>query len=222
MNSAFQPLPVSALATFLISVAINYFLGKDTGKKDPMSIAPPGYFFAIWGVIYLLFLGLLIFLCFYGRLPDECFYYLIAISALNATWIVFSWSDLSFRLPMMLVILLALVASCGALWLSIPRLAFDSDVSYIVAKNIVSFYWGWVTAASVLNLCLVLKYNFGVGDLGLLRTFWIVAPIWGVIMFVLMAKRGLGEIGYIGFLLSFGWAIIGVIKSKDKVHAPLY
>ena len=49
------PIRIASILGFAAAVAINYFIGRDTGanaEKYSLYVTPPGFFFTIWAVIY--------------------------------------------------------------------------------------------------------------------------------------------------------------------------
>jgi hypothetical protein len=163
MEKRIQPLMV-ALAT-VGTVIFNYFAATGTlggvatnvvSDRHPTVITPAGYAFAIWSLIYL---GMIAF-SIYQLLPSKFEFFAkirrayIVSCVLNCTWLYF-WSQgeialCSFILFLLMVTLayinrkLATTATAGEYWLG---------------KAPFGIYFGWVTAASLLNLMIALTAN---------------------------------------------------------------
>jgi hypothetical protein len=133
-------------------------LGTDTAEvsaKYPTLLTPAGYAFSIWSLIYV---GLIAF-SIYQLLPSNLtrfravrsFY--IFSCALNCAWLYFWHRD---QIVICFVIILALAA---LLILICYQLRDPESIRDIwAAKEPFGLYAGWVTAAMLVNLTIMLKY----------------------------------------------------------------
>ena len=46
------PVRIASISLFLLTVAMNYFIGIKNQDNYRLYVTPPGVFFAIWGLIY--------------------------------------------------------------------------------------------------------------------------------------------------------------------------
>ena len=151
---------VATLATigfnFLAAAGfINGTTPEEISNKYLTSVTPAGYAFAIWSLIYA---GLIAFSIF-QLLPAQIakfkristFY--IVSCVLNCAWIYFWHHE-------QIVVCFLLIASLAFVLFLICR-AFkktDSLGDYWLAKAPFSIYFGWITAASLVNFAILLTY----------------------------------------------------------------
>jgi hypothetical protein len=138
--------------------ASGYLGGIETGAvsdKYPTRITPAGYAFAIWSLIYV---GLICFTV-YQALPKnlEKFSHLrrvyILSCAANCAWLYF-WHQ-----EMIVVCVAVIFLLLGTLAFINVKLKTTENVSdFWFAKFPFGLYFGWVTAATILNAALALVY----------------------------------------------------------------
>ena len=162
MNDKLQPILV--LAATVGMIVFNYLAatgilgGVETGvisDRYPTFITPAGYAFAIWSLIYA---GCLAF-SIYQILPAnrDRFralrrVYIISCVA-NCAWLYF-WSR-----EMMVVclgVILALLVTLG--YINIKLQKTEGAGEFWLAKFPFGLYFGWVTAATILNATIALVY----------------------------------------------------------------
>lgn len=134
---------------------INGVTPEMVANKYPTLVTPAGYAFTIWILIYL---GLIAF-SLYQLLPanDERFrsirsFYILSC-ALNTGWIYMWHSD---QIALCFVIILFLWVSLFAINLSLRQTKRLSE--YWLAKAPFGIYFGWVTAATIVNFAVLLVY----------------------------------------------------------------
>jgi hypothetical protein len=134
-------------------------LGSDTAAisaKYPTLLTPAGYAFSIWSLIYL---GLIAF-SIYQILPANLsrfrairsFY--IGSCALNCAWLYFWHRD---QIAVCFVVMVALWATLAIICYQLrdPEALRDTWI----AKAPFGLYFGWVTAAMLVNLSIMLKFQ---------------------------------------------------------------
>ena len=133
-------------------------LGSDTGAisdKYPTSLTPAGYAFSIWSLIYL---GLIVFSVYQllsanlRRFRGVRSFYIFSC-ALNCAWLYFWHRE---QIVICFVIIFAL-----AITLLLICYHFRNTVSLKdtwVAKAPFGIYFGWVTAATLVNFTIALKF----------------------------------------------------------------
>ena len=132
--------------------------GIDTGAvsdKYPTHITPAGYAFAIWSLIYL---GMIAF-SIYQALPSQAArfrglrrIYIISCVA-NCAWL-YVWSQ--ELIVLCLGIIIVLLVSVGII--NVKLRETESLGEYWLAKVPFGIYFGWVTAATILNATIALVY----------------------------------------------------------------
>lgn len=149
--------------TFIVTLYLNYLYGSGAGGRKSVGeisnqfdvlITPAGYAFSIWGLIYLLLTGFIIYqwVVFFKDNKDgdleKTSIWLGLSNIFNALWIVV-WTNEQL-LPSVFVIFLLLVSL-----LKLGKnlgLGKDSESSRIFVQWPIGIYIGWIIVASVVNL----------------------------------------------------------------------
>ncbi len=189
------------------------FNGKTVGavsEKYNTLIAPAGYAFAIWGVIYILLIMFVGFQWYsnYKKKKDEeiqqtGIWFSIANLA-NGLWII-AWLNEALFISVLLILLLliSLIILTVQLRLEIPK----------APKRIVAFVWwpiavylGWIIVASVSNIAVYLV-NIGWNGGFLSENAWTILMILiaTLIYIWLVISRNLRETATVGI-----WAFIAI------------
>ena len=169
MNDRLKPILVIVATVGVIIfnylAATGYLGGIDPGAisdKYPTRITPAGYAFAIWSLIYA---GLIAF-SIYQALPRNAerfrtlrTVYILSCAA-NCAWLYF-WHQ-----EAILVCLLVIFILLGSLAVINAQLRkTETHGEYWLAKAPFGIYFGWVTAATILNATAALIYlNVRVSD----------------------------------------------------------
>ncbi|MFN2412602.1 MAG: hypothetical protein ABR535_06055 [Pyrinomonadaceae bacterium] len=133
--------------------------GVDTGAisdKYPTVVTPAGYAFSIWTLIYV---GLVAF-SIYQLLPQNLVKFrnvrlLYIISCvLNCTWLYFWQGE---QIVVCAVILLALAVAL--FFINYQLQGHESTAEFWATKAPFGIYFGWVTAATLVNFAVTLVYQ---------------------------------------------------------------
>lgn len=132
---------------------VNNVTPEVISDKYPTNITPAGYAFAIWSLIYL---GLFVF-SIYQALPSQTARfrpirraYILSCVA-NCGWLYY-WHH-----EMILVCLLIILFLLGTLAFINSKLqTTETNAEYWLAKVPFGIYFGWVTAATILNATIAL------------------------------------------------------------------
>lgn len=130
--------------------------GIETGAisdKYPTHITPAGFAFAIWGLIYL---GMIAFSVYQASPSNAAKYrdvrriYILSCVA-NGAWL-YTWSQemMIVSLGIMIVLLITLAV------INVNLRATKTNAEYWLAKVPFGLYFGWVTAAAILNATITL------------------------------------------------------------------
>jgi translocator protein len=174
--------------------------------KNPTFVTPAGYAFTIWAWIYL---GLIIF-SIYQALPSqrEKFapmrtFYLISC-VLNCMWIYFWHHE---QITMSLLVILTLLASLAFINLTLAR------ENNLFARFLFGSYFGWVTAASIINATIALIY-LGVKTSDEIAIWLAVGLIAVATVLGIFLRHKLPNIAY---PLAIAWAITAIaVKQSGK------
>lgn len=208
---------------YLAMVAVNFMANylpinnRSTGEISnayPNLFAPAGLAFSIWGLIYLLLAGYVLYQFINSsREKDELFNKInplfIITSLINISWI-FAWHydyiGLSVLIMAMLLLLLIKIAD-------IIRVQKFSFWGKVFIKTPFSVYFGWITVAAIANITVFLvsvNWNgFGVSDF-----------IWtSIILFVgaLIGILRMNRDKNIAYGLVLVWAYLGILLKHLSV-----
>ena len=216
-------LKLTLIAAFVLTMVLNGLAGSttllggvntaDVSDKFQNLFTPAGFTFAIWGVIYLLVLGFVLYAIGVGRSKksevsrDD----LIKITKLvclnlliNTSWII-AWQHQILWLSVILII--ALLVSLIFIVEQLKHLK-TSTSEYIQLQLPFSIYFGWVSVATVANIATWLVSiqwgGFGFSDQVWMVSITILAAILGLA--VAFSNR---DIAYLGV---FVWAFIGILS----------
>lgn len=215
-----KPLQILNGVAFVSTVFINYL--SNTGKINNTTIGevsgslntlftPAGYAFSIWGIIYLLVFGFIIYQgrSLFTKVREDDFilktgWWFIVSCLANSAWVLcwlYGYTGLS--LVCMFLLLFALlkivVNNRMELW--------DAPLS------VIAFLWwpfvvysGWVTVASIANVSAYLVKT-GWGQFGLPDSFWTVLMIViaGLLNLLVTWTRNMREFALVGV-----WALVAI------------
>lgn len=194
--------------------------GRTTGELSdlyPNLFVPAGFTFSIWGIIYLLLLGFIIYQASglwkaSASIANQAvqtigIWFFISCLA-NASWIL-AWHYLQVELSVL--IMLTILTSLIMIYrrLAIGQGAQSSKELFLVHLPF-SIYLGWITVATIANITTLLV------DLGL-SGFWLGETIWTCLMilvatgfgiFFLLKKRD------VPYNLVLIWAFYGISAAR--------
>lgn len=220
-----KTLQISNIIAFISTVFVNYL--SNTGAINNSTIGnvsdslntlftPAGYAFAIWGLIYLLLFGFIVYQSrsLFVKVRDDEFIlktgWLFVISCIaNMGWIVcWLYGYIGLSLLCMFLILYCLL-----------RIVMKNDMEIWDAPiSVIVFLWwpfviysGWITVASIANVSAYLQHT-GWDGFGISPTTWTVIMILiaGIINLVVTWTRNMRE-----FALVAVWAL-GAIAVANR------
>ena len=207
-------LVVNYLAT---TTMLNGIKTADISNKYANEFAPANITFSIWGIIYSLIIGFMVWQ-FIGRnhlkaiAVKELSIWFIINCVLNVFWLL-AWHNESFviTLLLMLGILLTLVHINK---IEFENLSPNTPHKWII-QSAFGIYLGWICIAMIANFTTFLvSINFG--KWGLSDTFWTGGVIGiGSITAALLVVRFKNI--FIG--LAVIWALIGIVIKQEQLHA---
>lgn len=204
-------LTINALANIL---PIN---GQTTGEiSDSFNslVTPAGYVFSIWGVIYALLAAFAV----YQALPAQknnlrlrtLGYAFVWSCVFNFSWIiVWHYNLYLLSLVCMLGILASLIICYQRLGTGQTEV---SRAEYFAVRLAFSVYLGWITAATILNITVVLL-SFGI-------TGGAAGPVWGAL--VVLAALGIATTVLfrredLAYALVLVWAFVGIAVAELNI-----
>ncbi|WP_026753557.1 hypothetical protein [Sediminibacter sp. Hel_I_10] len=210
------------------TIIINYL--SNTGKLNNTTIGevsdglnslftPAGYAFSIWGFIYLLLLGFIVYQgrSLFVKVRNDDFVLRIGwsfvISCLaNSAW-VFCWLYGYTGLSCVFIVLLLL---------SLLKIVIDNSMELWDAPiSVISFLWwpfvfysGWVTVAVIANVSSFLVKTgwdgFGISEVKWTIIMMVVAT---VINLAVTWQRNMREFALVG-----AWALIAIAYANSEIH----
>lgn len=210
-------IPLATLGTIAFNwlAAVGHVNGvtpSDISDKYPTPITPAAYAFTIWSLIYLGMIAFSIYQLLPANLPKfrSIRSLFILTCTLNCGWIYMWHSD---QITICLV-LIALLAVC--LFLINRQLRKTTGPGeYWLVKTPFSIYFGWVTAAMLVNLAVLLVHS----NVSISTTAWTGISV-GLILFaaLLGVVIRIRLVNYL-FPLAIAWALtaIGVKQSGQTL-----
>ena len=218
-------------AAFVVMVVVNALSAQlpingitpgEVSDSFPNLFAPAGITFSIWGVIYLLLTGFILYQ--FGVFKGKSGYSLESVktigllfvisSAANAAWI-FSWHY--FIIPLSLVLMLVILI---CLIMIHQRLMGQqlSTKEKIFVKLPFSIYFGWITIATIANVTTLLV-SLGWDGFGISEAVWMVIVLAvGVVIAgtIIIGKKDI----FYGLVIL--WAYAGILIKHLTVFAGQY
>lgn len=186
---------------------------KEVSDMFPTLFTPAGFTFSIWGVIYLLLIGFVVYQARFWNKEAPAFFdkigWLFALSCIaNASWLfAFHYLKIELAMGIMLVLL-------GSLLVIYLRLNIGKAAAFPAERWLVhlpfSVYLGWITVASIANASILLTHLGWNGEPGGPQIWTIVMISAAVILGVwaLFARR---DFGYAAVLI---WALYGIRSQR--------
>lgn len=221
-----KTLQIANIIAFVATVFVNYL--SNTGAINNTTIGeisnasknlftPAGYAFSIWGLIYLMLLGFIIYQSrsLFTKVRDDEFilktgWWFVLSCVANIMWITFwLYSFMEFSVLAIFFLLFSLLKivmkNRMELW--------DAPISVIAFLWWpFIFYSGWVTVASIANVAAYLtsiQWNGGFSEV-----FWTVTMIIiaGIINLAVTWKRNMREFALVG-----AWALAAITVANWEV-----
>jgi hypothetical protein len=223
-----KKLQISNGIAFVVMIFINYL--SNTGLVNNNTNAtvsrayenlftPAGYAFSIWGIIYLLTLGFVIYqgLGLFNKTKDNDLstkvgWWFVVSCVANSLWL-FAWlyEYLLIALVIMLILLFALLKIIFKTGAQITTQSFEMRFFVWLPFSI---YAGWITVATIANSAALLK-QVGWDGFGLSDTFWTVSMIViaGFINLLVSWKRNMSVFAIVGV-----WALVAIAVANHEVN----
>ncbi|MGY0391857.1 tryptophan-rich sensory protein [Bizionia sp. KMM 8389] len=227
-----RTLQISNILALVVTIFINYLSNTgylnnttigDVSKSLNTLFTPAGYAFSIWGFIYLLLIGFIVYQSrsLFTQVKNDDFILKIGwsfvISCLaNSAWVlawIYGYTTLSC------VLILILLAAILRIVIKTDMELWDAPISTIAFLWWpFTFYSGWITVASIANVSAVLKQNNWNG-FGLSPITWTVIMI-GIataINLIVTWKRNMREFALVG-----AWALTAIAVANKPEQQTIY
>lgn len=222
-----KTLQIANIIAFVLTVFINYL--SNTGAINNTTIGdvsdasknlftPAGYAFSIWGLIYLLLLGFVIYQSrsLFTKVRNDEFilrtgWWFVLSCFANIMWITFwLYGYMEFSILAIFVLLFSLIS----IVLRNDMELNDEPISVIVFLWWpFVFYSGWVTVASIANVSSYLT-SIGWDGWGISESNWaiIMIVIAGIVNLVITWTRNMREFALVGV-----WALAAIAVANWEV-----
>lgn len=222
-----KTLQIANIITFVIMVFVNYLAGTgaingttiaDISQANDNLFTPAGYAFSIWGLIYLMLLGFVIYQSrsLFKKVRDDAFilktgWWFVLSCFANIMWITFwLYGFMEYSILAIFVLLYSLLKivmkNRMELW--------DAPISVIVFLWWpFVFYSGWITVASIANVSAYLT-SIEWNAWSYSETSWAVTMIIiaGIINLVVTWRRNMREFALVGV-----WALVAIAVANWEV-----
>ena len=224
-------LAIGNIIAFLLTLAVNYISNTGAINGNTMStisakyenlFTPAGYAFSIWGLIYLMLLGFVVYqsLALFGhnrpqKVVSKVGGWFILSCVANICWI-FAWlyEYLGFSVVLMLLLLFSLIKIIFR-----GRLELDDEPLPIIAFFWwpFTFYSGWITVALIANIAAFFTAE-GWNGFGISEVVWtiIVILVAGAINLLITWTRNMREFALVG-----AWGLIAVAVANWNEHEAI-
>lgn len=193
---------------------LNNITPQEISNRLPILFVPANYVFGIWGIIYTLLIGFMI----YGSIPSQranpmfrnIGYWFALSCAANAIWLVFFHYG---QYPLSMLAMIALLCSLIVIYtrVGIGRRDISNREKWLLQIPF-SVYLGWITVATVANASYVL-FEAGWNGFGMQPAIWatiMLVVATGITVAIIFQRR---DIAYTSVII---WALIGiVVKQSD-------
>jgi benzodiazapine receptor len=223
MSSSNEPalLRAANVVAFVLVVVVNILAnllplnGRTTASISdsyPTLIAPAGYVFSIWGVIYALLLVFTVFQALPSQ-RDKPFlrqvgYFFLLSSLANVSWLfLWHYGQIVLSVLPMFVLLVSLIL----IYLRVQIGKSDASTVEKLSVHVpFSVYLGWITVASIANVAAA-AVSLDLNGLGLGEITWTVLVIIIALIItlgVIVTRRD------IAYSLVLVWALVGIVVKQ--------
>ncbi len=222
-DSIRQAINVVALVATLIvntlsnTLPINGQTAAQISNRLPVLFVPANYVFSIWGLIYVLLIGFVVYQALpaqrHNALLRRISPWFVLSCVANITWLLFFHYN-QFALSM--VVMLALLFALITIYRHVRSAGASSRGEAIFVRGTFSVYLGWITVATIANAAYTLLEagwdGFGIADTTWTLLLLLVAA--GLTSYILLTRR---DLAYAAVIL---WALVGIVVKQAAV-APV-
>ena len=212
------------IVAFILVVVVNILAnllplnGRTTASISdsyPTLIAPAGYVFSIWGIIYALLLVFTVFQTLPSQ-KDKPFlrqigYFFLLSSLANTVWLfLWHYGQIVLSILPMFLLLTSLILIYLRLQIGRSSVTMSEKLSVHVPFSV---YLGWITVAPIANVAAA-AVSLDLNGLGLGEVTWTVLVIIIALIITLGVIASRRDIAYSLVII---WALVGiVVKQNDQ------
>jgi len=211
LRSALVLLATVATIIFNYLAASGRINGLETAAVSnayPTVLTPAGYTFSIWIAIYVGLIGFSIYQLSPSKTttfrPIRTLY--IASCLLNCTWLWF-WHQNQIAVCLAVIMLLL-----GVLfWINLRSIKPASIGDALFGKGVFGLYFGWVTAATLVNFVVPLVYS----GVQISQTSWNIIGAFVVVLSGVLAGLARFKLKNYLYPLAIAWAMTGIAVKQS-------
>ena len=201
------------------AVGINGHLTGEISDKYATLIAPAGYVFGIWGVIYLLLLGYVVYQFSAKRkespFQDKIGYLFILSCIINICWLLlWHYEMITASVILMLGLLTTLITIYTRLGVGVEKVQRNE---MLLVQLPFSVYLGWITVATIANVAAALV-SLGHTNIILGAVNWTILVIVVAVLITGMVLWTRRDVAYAAVLV---WALVGIYVKQSSAHVPV-
>ena len=229
MKSNWNLVRFGNILAYIIVVVVNSIAGAiginglQTGTisdKYATLIAPAGYVFGIWGLIYLLLLGYVAYQYSAKRrvspFQANIGYLFIVSCIINICWLLlWHYEMISASVILMLVLLLTLTTIYTRLGIGVEKVQRNEMLFVHLPFSV---YLGWITVATIANIAAALV-SLGQTELILGAINWAILVIVVAVLITGMMLWTRRDVAYAAVLI---WALVGVYVKQSNLTPVAY
>jgi benzodiazapine receptor len=217
------------ILAYIVVVIVNSLAGAlginglQTGaisNKYATLIAPAGYVFSIWFVIYLLLLGYVVYQFSdkrrESRFHDKIGYIFIVSCIINICWLLlWHYEMITASVILMLGLLLSLITIYTRLGVGVEKVQ-RSEMLFVHLPF--SVYLGWITVATIADIAAALV-SLGQTDLVLGAVNWTILMIVVAVLITVIMLWTRKDVAYATVLI---WALVGIYVKQSNLVTVAY
>lgn len=219
-----KTLQFSNILAFIVMVVMNYFSNTGAINGETMAsvsaeyenlFTPAGYAFSIWGLIYLLLAGFVVFQLVSSRgkqAAAKIGWWFVITCILNICWI-FAWLN---HLTGLSVLIMTLLLISLIVIIFRTRMELDDEPVPVIAFLWwpFCFYSGWISVALIANTAAWFT-AIGWNGFGISEISWTLIMIFiaGIINLLITWTRNMREFAMVG---AWGLIAVGVANKGDQ------
>lgn len=226
-----KTLQIANIVALIVTIILNYVAGAglingqtigDISARYDNLFTPAGYAFSIWGFIYLMLIGFVIYQArgLFKKVDNDGFilqigWWFVISCIANSLWLIVWVHD---YIGLSVILIAVLLISLMKIIVNTNMERWDAPFPKIVLLWWpFCFYSGWITVAVIANISAYLTkigwYGFGISDVTWAIILIIAA---GLINLFMIITRNMREFALVGI-----WALIAVAVTNWGTHQPI-
>lgn len=193
-------------------------VGESVGvvaRDYPTPLLAAGWAFAIWGPIYVGFLGYAVYQLLPAQRGREVHrrtgWWLAASAVLNPLWILAFGARL---VPLAELLIIGLLVCLAVVFGRLSRIAAETVLERVVFRGVIALYTGWVSLATVLGTAATGVWAGlpGEGVLPAVAAVVVLLAAAGILAWVVLSGTAV-----VAYAAAAVWALVGIVTNDPSV-----